>query len=354
MLPEQITSLIARIFLNGDITEANFSDNALTQEQVQALAKAISQNTHLKILSLRHCEISDGQAVILAQALEKNSAIESLFLGVNQIDDEGASALAEMLKKNHTLTRLHLDFNVIGAAGASALATMLEQNNTLTVLALGMNQIGDDGATALAEALPLNDSLKTLHLLNTGIGHSGGIALITMLQHNRVLQELNISGNYEIRFTSGDVALFEKVFTENNVLKILEMHSCSTAPEIEEQLVTAIRKNNSSLTRLLLHAIPVLFDPIPDMPDYSEAAARQRRIDRQVASRFEVARRMQEADYQAAKLLALGYHFGEDSVFNKYGVSPNLLFLVAKLLKQSGGRPTPEGEASVRPPRGPG
>ena len=73
-----------------------------------------------------------------------------------RIGDEEVAALAEALTVNCTLKELDLRRNSIGAGGAAALAEALKVNRALTTLNLSENSIGVEGAAALAEALKSN------------------------------------------------------------------------------------------------------------------------------------------------------------------------------------------------------
>ena len=76
-------------------------------------AKALAQNTTLKVLVLNNNNIGGEGAKALAEALKTNTTLTNLNLGSNQIGDEGARAIADALQTNTRLISLNLEFNQI-------------------------------------------------------------------------------------------------------------------------------------------------------------------------------------------------------------------------------------------------
>jgi Ran GTPase-activating protein (RanGAP) involved in mRNA processing and transport len=65
----------------------------------------------------------------------------------------GAVALAKALTENSTLRKLSLSDNYIGALGATTIAAALARNSGITDLQLKGSEFGDAGAQRLCEAL---------------------------------------------------------------------------------------------------------------------------------------------------------------------------------------------------------
>lgn len=83
----------------------------------------------------------------------------NLSLNHEQLNDDDIVALAEALTQNTDIKGLWLEHNVFGDKGALALAKMLETNTTLTKLCLGNNAFGDVGTAALEEAVLGNKNM---------------------------------------------------------------------------------------------------------------------------------------------------------------------------------------------------
>eukprot|EP00434_Breviolum_minutum_P041482 symbB.v1.2.036899.t1/scaffold5318.1/size28443/3 len=102
-------------------------------------------------LSLSRSKIGDDDLKALADALSINKTIAILNLARNQIGDNGMKVLADALRVNKTIARLNLYRNQIGDDGLKALAAALEANKTIAYVELdddAINQLTDEGKQA--------------------------------------------------------------------------------------------------------------------------------------------------------------------------------------------------------------
>mmetsp|Transcript_20805 Transcript_20805/g.29799 ORF Transcript_20805/g.29799 Transcript_20805/m.29799 type:complete len:343 (-) Transcript_20805:81-1109(-) len=103
------------------LTELYLEHNWFGPEGAAVVARVLSHNTHLKIVSVSHNHIGSIGAMAIANALEHNNVLERLNLNYCEIDDDGVKKLATSLKKNHTLKYLNLEGNFLSSEGIRAL-----------------------------------------------------------------------------------------------------------------------------------------------------------------------------------------------------------------------------------------
>eukprot|EP00986_Skeletonema_menzelii_P007208 scaffold2809_cov119-Skeletonema_menzelii.AAC.9 len=105
----------------SNLTELYLEQNWFGSEGAVAVARVLSQNMHLKIVSLAHNHIGSIGAMAIANALEQNTVLQRLNLSYCEIDDDGVKKLAASLKKNHTLKYLNLEGNFVSSDGIRCL-----------------------------------------------------------------------------------------------------------------------------------------------------------------------------------------------------------------------------------------
>ncbi|KAK3236948.1 hypothetical protein CYMTET_52947 [Cymbomonas tetramitiformis] len=250
--------------LKSEVRELSFSGMACEHVVVVELAKLLSFNTSLTLLSLtdsRGNAIGPEGAKALADALTPNAegvfntSLNTLNLGYNNIGPEEAKALAVALTPNAE-----------GVFNTSLNTLVLAGNNLCGLDVYGEGTYDESGIKALAEALVFNTSLNTLDLAHSKIGPEGAKALAVALTpnaegvFNTSLNTLNLSSN-----TIGDegakalaVALTlnaEGVF--NTSLNTLYLSGNNIGPEGAKALAVALTPNeegvfNTSLNTLYL------------------------------------------------------------------------------------------------------
>ena len=103
----------------------------------------------------------------------------------------------EVLREDTRVKSLDLRGCNIRADGAMALAALLTHNRTLTFLGLEWNGVGmlETGVQALCKALATNPSITEVDLRNNSIGPSGGAAIGAMLGSNTAIRRLDLRWN---------------------------------------------------------------------------------------------------------------------------------------------------------------
>eukprot|EP00007_Cunea_sp_BSH-02190019_P005503 CAMPEP_0174230464 /NCGR_PEP_ID=MMETSP0417-20130205/1226_1 /TAXON_ID=242541 /ORGANISM="Mayorella sp, Strain BSH-02190019" /LENGTH=1128 /DNA_ID=CAMNT_0015308161 /DNA_START=9 /DNA_END=3392 /DNA_ORIENTATION=- len=105
-------------------------------EYAKQIASALKSNSHLIILELAECNITDAGAQALGEALKVNRALEKLDLGRNKIGSAGLTGLAQGLTVNRTLRELILlgQSQMFGEPALRAVLNMLEKNFVLQTI----------------------------------------------------------------------------------------------------------------------------------------------------------------------------------------------------------------------------
>ena len=173
--------------------------------EVNYLAKMLSENSTVRVLTLVHSGITNEGLDTLAKHLCKNSTLETLMVFENDLGFKNESSskftgMPEMLAINYKLQELGLSFNPLGPAGVTWIAKALELNKGVKRLYLNSTECGDEGAAALARMLGVNKTLDCLCLRNNSpLGDDGATALAVVLkEHNASLRELHLNGNTNI------------------------------------------------------------------------------------------------------------------------------------------------------------
>ena len=229
--------------VNSSVSSLDLTDNSISDEGANSLARALRKNTSLSSLDLSDNSIADQGACLLGWALRVNHSLSSMDLSRNSIGDEGADLLAWALRVNASLSSLVLSFNSIGAKGANSLAQALEVNTSLSFLNLYSNFIGALGANSLAHALRVNNSLSSLDLSSNSIGDEGADLLAKALRVNTSLSSLVLSFNSIGAEGANSLAWALRV--KSSSLSSLDLTGNTIVDEGAYSLARALRKHTS-------------------------------------------------------------------------------------------------------------
>lgn len=151
------------------------------------LARALSRNSVVTRLCLRHCYVHDDDVAQLVPALRSSGRIETLDLRDNFVGPAGAASLASLLRSpgGGGLRRLRLETNGVGDGGCRSLAEALRRPERANVRHRG----GSGGG---------GPSLEFLNLTDADVGPEGAAALASGLRTNRAMACLNLSRNVRI------------------------------------------------------------------------------------------------------------------------------------------------------------
>ena len=179
--------LAALLVSNVSVTHLNLSGNALRDEGVVAIARALRGcNSGSHVCALRTIEMANTKFAI-----------------------QGGKELAAAVTELRSLTHLDLQANRLcgvwvdqyGQQGAwsneavLALASAIRGSTTLTTLLLGGNRMRDEGVCAIVSALHDDRELRRLGLQTNEIGVRGAMELASAVAKMVALEELDLSGN---------------------------------------------------------------------------------------------------------------------------------------------------------------
>ena len=157
---------------------------------------AISANTSLTCLELRHSSLGSRDGAVLAQCLRGNTSLTSIDVGANPLGNAAVVAFASGLEGNHTLRVLCVDECLLGVEGVTALvASATTGGCRLRSLRLAKNPLGPKGAAVLNGLLGPGGRLRHLDICNTSLQEEGAAVLAAGLSRNRSLASLRVCCN---------------------------------------------------------------------------------------------------------------------------------------------------------------
>jgi len=172
----------------GQVTVARLGCNPLGDIGVEHLSTGVGKN--LRVLDLRHAQISDAGAIALGAKLGNALALEELLLAGNEIGVSGARALASGWSWVGTLRFVDLSSNTFGSDGVRSLCDSLP-SWTQTPFRLSLAGVGceAEGAREILSALrraPRRGWDWRIDLQNNPLGNVGLIfELAGMLEGER-------------------------------------------------------------------------------------------------------------------------------------------------------------------------
>lgn len=206
-------------------------------------------DSNISVLNLNNLRIDCNIVKKLASPLLANAnlCVEELYLENNYIGAEGATCVARILSKDCSLKIVSLANNPIGSMGAMALASAIESNSTLEKLNLSHCNIDDAGVQKLAGSLKRNSSLKYLNLDGNPISSEGIHLLLNSIYDTSNGIKSLWECNHTIRsFHNSMTSLYSPSFPDtqaNRVLsrKVTEILAwCNARPDSRQ--VAASRK----------------------------------------------------------------------------------------------------------------
>jgi hypothetical protein len=151
--------------------------------EVERLAAALSENTHLKSLSASGHAVPPTALRVLAQAMVQSTTFTKIAVGDKDMGDEGVIALCSSGCGNMEV--LDLAYKSVSEKGMKVLGETFGNSTRLMELNLSRNPtIGNQGLVAFCEAVSGDVLLPNLHTLNIAeceIGAEGVGCLSTLL-----------------------------------------------------------------------------------------------------------------------------------------------------------------------------
>jgi Ran GTPase-activating protein (RanGAP) involved in mRNA processing and transport len=154
-----------------------------------AIPSMLLSNTSLRLLSLTDNGITDQDMQVLAQALtqNKNVPLESIMLSFNQITCAGVECLMNAIWGSQTLKEIKLDNNNMQDRGAQLCAVVLSSIN-LEKLDISFNPVTTVGIRALMKSLSDDKNVKSLGISGIPIDLNAAKAVSFALAYNSVIK----------------------------------------------------------------------------------------------------------------------------------------------------------------------
>ncbi|XP_036070569.1 NACHT, LRR and PYD domains-containing protein 12-like, partial [Oryzias melastigma] len=238
----------------SNLTELDLSENSPQGLGILHLCGFLkSPDCRLQTLRLKNCSLPERSCENLISALNSNpSNLTELDLSDNNLQNSGFFYLCGFLENpNCRLQTLRLKTCSLSEISCDALGAALTNNPcNLTELDLSQNNLQDLGV--LYGFLESGDCrLQTLRLVNCSLSEISCEALSSALKNNPSnLIELDLSFNN--LWDSGVLHLCGFLKSQDCILQILRLWSCSLSKISCTALVSALKSNPSHLTELNL------------------------------------------------------------------------------------------------------
>ncbi|CAE7280273.1 NLRC3 [Symbiodinium natans] len=250
-----IQDLADMLRTNSAVTDLVLSSRDISDQEIEAVAKALTINTGVLRLSLPDT-IGDVGVKALQEMLAVNSIIEEIWCGdcrsqgmqrINRLLEE--RKVARVVASAETLSTIDLRRCPVAATDLQVISEKLRSSDTVRDIDLAFCEVGDFGAQVLANALKVNSSVRKLALPNTKIGDVGAKALAEVLAMNSPLLKIDLSGS-ENRFGDDGTQALAKSLRANSTLTSINLGVCSfSSLQAFHKLLAA----NSTIMKMYLH-----------------------------------------------------------------------------------------------------
>ncbi|XP_078796477.1 NACHT, LRR and PYD domains-containing protein 12-like isoform X2 [Oryzias latipes] len=249
--PAQLSALVFILLSSEDLEEFDLQKYSASEKNLPRLLPVIEVS---KKALLRDCNLSERSCAALSSVLSSQSSrLRLLDLSNNNLQDSGVKLLSVGLESpDCKLETLRLERCSLSKNSCEVLVSALKKNpSNLTELDLSGNQnLQDSGVLHLCGFLESPDCrLQTLRLENCRLTEISCEVLVSALKKNPSnLTELDL--NYNNLQDSGVVHLCGFLESPDCRLQTLRLENCSLSEISCEDLVSALKKNPSNLTKL--------------------------------------------------------------------------------------------------------
>ena len=156
---------LGKLFSSATITDLYLSRLGLGEEHLSAIINGLATNDTLRVLDLFGNAVTNEHVIMIAKALETNSGLETLVLPcpADDMSVESCAAISQALKSNRKLLTLNLPRTQLRDEGILHIAEGLMVNTTLKKIEVGVSkQLGEKGNEALHKMLEQNYELERL------------------------------------------------------------------------------------------------------------------------------------------------------------------------------------------------
>lgn len=189
------TSFATKLRYNKTLIRFTLMNVALSRKSVDALFRALSENTSIKELFL--CNITNtGVNWNLAKLIHRNNTLENLSISYSSISDNDTCELIHALMTKTQLKFLKLS-DIPLSIGATDLLIQLTQSNTnLTNLTLSTHGLDPESSLTAFQRLLDGNTIQQLQItLNHNTRQEDWIPVCESLHQNTALKSLSITSS---------------------------------------------------------------------------------------------------------------------------------------------------------------
>ena len=237
---------IMEFLLDKKIVKFSFFENNINSdfEGWESIIDFLENNYSLRYIDLHSCNIYDNQLDSLTRALI-DKRIRFLNLSENFLTIEGLEIIAKYLQYNKTIQKLNLSRNAqcqFKAEGVQIITEALIPNPNIKYLDFGFMNITGCGQY-IGDFLTKNKSIESIILRNTLLNAVDFKNIFVPLKNNKTLKEIDISLND----MGGDKSLkyIADAIKENNTLNIIKMDKININNDNYQIIFDAIEKNKT-------------------------------------------------------------------------------------------------------------
>ena len=198
---DSLAMIIKSLECNKTLEELDVSQSSVTMSVGYAIQCMLKQNTNLSSLNVSRCDISDDVCKLINNGMASNQHLHRLDLSGNRICGSGVVDLFKVLESNQCkLKELDLSLNKvyphIDYVTRDEVLNMylLKENTTLTVLKVPeLTPFSIWFGLQLFKGLKDNTTLLELDISGTYLDEETSTAFTDMISHNTTLSVLNIA-----------------------------------------------------------------------------------------------------------------------------------------------------------------
>ncbi|OMJ78086.1 hypothetical protein SteCoe_22196 [Stentor coeruleus] len=255
---EGVFVLLKEISDSQTIVHLDLSNNEITPEGFDNIAKILSY--HPSIISvdfssyegLHRNRLSNSGAMSLCQALTCNPLLQFIGLSGTGLSD-GIEFIAQGITENYNLVSLDLSNNALNGKMMECLTKAVVKTE-LKILNLGFNKICDEGCEFISNmilgAYEAACPLINLNISHNGIASKGAGKIFHSLRLNILIKDFNISNN---QFQQGLTTFFTTFFSDNCVMKSLNLSNCGIKSDHLQNVSDGLIKNTKLENLILSH-----------------------------------------------------------------------------------------------------
>ena len=197
---EKIVIALQRIVT---LTKLNISNNNVA---ANAIAVAISHNTHLQEFIISGNNLGVLSATMIARNLQKISTLTKLYIAGASIGDGAADDIATAVSCNVHLQEFDISKNYLQASSVIKVAKGLRKISMLTKLSIDNNKITNVAAFYIADVISCNSNLQELDIGSNNLQAQGATIILNSLQKISSLTTLYINNNTITEEVADDIA----------------------------------------------------------------------------------------------------------------------------------------------------